>query len=307
MLNLILRRIAIAIPTLLVILIISFLLMHAAPGGPFTSERPLPPEILENIEAKYGLDQPIYKQMLNYAVGVLTEFDFGPSFKYKDRTVNEIISQGFPVTITYGFWSFVVAVFFGIPLGLIAALRQNTRIDYFAVSFSILASVLPNFVMAPILILIFTLWLGILPGGGWNDGSWQNLVLPVIALSTSYAADLTRLTRASLLEVLRSNYIRTARAKGLSEFRIVFRHALKPTMLPIITYLGPMFVGLITGSFIIDSIFSTGGLGYFFVNSALNRDYSVMLGITLLAGGLVVLFNLIVDIAYGWLDPKIRY
>ena len=307
MLNLILRRIAIAIPTLLVILIISFLLMHAAPGGPFTSERPLPPEILENIEAKYGLDQPIYKQMLNYAVGVLTEFDFGPSFKYKDRTVNEIISQGFPVTITYGFWSFVVAVFFGIPLGLIAALRQNTRIDYFAVSFSILASVLPNFVMAPILILIFTLWLGILPGGGWNDGSWQNLVLPVIALSTSYAADLTRLTRASLLEVLRSNYIRTARAKGLSEFRIVFHHALKPTMLPIITYLGPMFVGLITGSFIIDSIFSTGGLGYFFVNSALNRDYSVMLGITLLAGGLVVLFNLIVDIAYGWLDPKIRY
>tara|TARA_B100000963_G_C22593373_1_gene656621 strand:- start:309 stop:1232 length:924 start_codon:yes stop_codon:yes gene_type:complete len=307
MLNLILRRIAIAIPTLLVILIISFLLMHAAPGGPFTSERPLPPEILENIEAKYGLDQPIYKQMLNYTVGVLTEFDFGPSFKYKDRTVNEIISQGFPVTITYGFWSFVVAVFFGIPLGLIAALRQNTRIDYFAVSFSILASVLPNFVMAPILILIFTLWLGILPGGGWNDGSWQNLVLPVIALSTSYAADLTRLTRASLLEVLRSNYIRTARAKGLSEFRIVFRHALKPTMLPIITYLGPMFVGLITGSFIIDSIFSTGGLGYFFVNSALNRDYSVMLGITLLAGGLVVLFNLIVDIAYGWLDPKIRY
>ena len=307
MLNLILHRIAIAIPTLLVILIISFLLMHAAPGGPFTSERPLPPEILENIEAKYGLDQPIYKQMLNYAVGVLTEFDFGPSFKYKDRTVNEIISQGFPVTITYGFWSFVVAVFFGIPLGLIAALRQNTRIDYFAVSFSILASVLPNFVMAPILILIFTLWLGILPGGGWNDGSWQNLVLPVIALSTSYAADLTRLTRASLLEVLRSNYIRTARAKGLSEVRIVLRHALKPTMLPIITYLGPMFVGLITGSFIIDSIFSTGGLGYFFVNSALNRDYSVMLGITLLAGGLVVLFNLIVDITYGWLDPKIRY
>lgn len=307
MLNLIFRRIAIAIPTLLVILIISFLLMHAAPGGPFTSERPLPPEILENIEAKYGLDQPIYKQMLNYAVGVLTEFDFGPSFKYKDRTVNEIISQSFPVTITYGFWSFVVAVFFGIPLGLIAALRQNTWIDYFAVSFSILASVLPNFVMAPILILIFTLWLGILPGGGWNDGSWQNLVLPVIALSTSYAADLTRLTRASLLEVLRSNYIRTARAKGLSEVKIIFRHAIKPTMLPIITYLGPMFVGLITGSFIIDSIFSTGGLGYFFVNSALNRDYSVMLGITLLAGGLVVLFNLIVDIAYAWLDPKIRY
>jgi oligopeptide transport system permease protein len=307
MLNLIVRRVAIAIPTLLIILVISFLLMHAAPGGPFTSEKPLPPEVLANIEAKYGLDQPIYKQMLNYASGILLEFDFGPSFTYKDRTVNEIIMQGFPVTMTYGIWSFTVAVLFGIPLGLIAALRQNTRIDYFAVSFSIIASVLPNFVMAPLLILVFTLWLGLLPGGGWNDGSWQNLVLPVIALSTSYTAELTRLTRASLLEVLRSNYIRTARAKGLSELKIILNHALKPTMLPVITYLGPMFVGLITGSFIIDSIFSTGGLGYFFVNSALNRDYSVMLGITLLTGGLVVLFNLIVDLAYGWLDPKIRY
>ena len=307
MLNLIVRRVAIAIPTLLIILVISFLLMHAAPGGPFTSEKPLPPQVLANIEAKYGLDQPIYKQMFNYTVGILTEFDFGPSFKYKDRTVNEIIVQGFPVTMTYGIWSFIVAVSFGIPLGLIAALRQNTKTDYFAVSFSITASVLPNFVMAPLLILVFTLWLRLLPGGGWNDGSWQNLVLPVIALSTSYTAELTRLTRASLLEVLRSNYIRTARAKGLPERTVILRHALKPAMLPVITYLGPMFVGLITGSFIIDSIFSTGGMGYFFVNSALNRDYSVMLGITLLAGGLVVLFNLIVDLAYGWLDPQIRY
>ena len=307
MLNLIVRRVAIAIPTLLVILVISFLLMHAAPGGPFTSEKPLPPQVLANIEAKYGLDQPIYKQILNYTLGVLTEFDFGPSFKYKDRTVNEIIAQGFPVTMTYGVWSFIVAVSFGIPLGLIAALRQNTRTDYFAVGFSITASVLPNFVMAPLLILIFTLWLGLLPGGGWNDGSWENLILPVIALSTSYTAELTRLTRASLLEVLRSNYIRTARAKGLPERTIILRHALKPAMLPVISYLGPMFVLLITGSFIIDAIFSTGGMGYFFVNSALNRDYSVMLGITLLMGGLVVLFNLIVDLAYGWLDPQIRY
>ena len=186
MLNLIVRRVAIAIPTLLIILVISFLLMHAAPGGPFTSEKPLSPQVLANIEAKYGLDQPIHKQMFNYTVGILTEFDFGPSFKYKDRTVNEIIAQGFPVTMTYGIWSFIIAVFFGVPLGLIAALRQNTRTDYFAVSFSIAASVLPNFVMAPLLILVFTLWLGLLPGGGWNDGSWQNLVLPVIALSTSY-------------------------------------------------------------------------------------------------------------------------
>jgi oligopeptide transport system permease protein len=281
--------------------------MHSAPGGPFTSERALPPQVLANIEAKYGLDKPLHIQMTNYVKGVVTEFDFGPSFKYKDRTVNQIIAQGFPITFTYGFWSFIVAIGIGIPLGAIAAIRHNSWIDHIAVGVSICAQVLPNFVMAPLLVIIFTLWLGLLPGGGWNGGSWEYLVMPVIALSTSYMASITRMTRSSLLEVLNSDYIRTSRAKGLPEITILLRHALKPAMLPVISYLGPTFVGLITGSVIIDIYFSTGGLGYFFVNSAFNRDYSVMMGITILLGCLTILFSLIVDIIYAWIDPKIRY
>ncbi len=307
MLSYILRRVAIAIPTLLLLIVISFLLMHAAPGGPFTSERPLPPAVLANIEAKYGLNQPIYVQIFNYIGGIVTEFDFGPSFKYKDRTVNDIIASGFPVTLTYGFLSFLVAVLVGGALGIAAALKQNTWLDYIAVGISIGAQVLPNFVMAPILVLVFTLWLGWLPGGGWNDGAWQNLILPVIALSTSYMASVARLTRSSMLEVLHTNFIRTAMAKGLPYRVIVFKHALKPALLPVMSYLGPAFVLMITGSVIIDMYFSTGGIGQFYVNSALNRDYAVMMGITILIGGLTILFNLIVDILYAWVDPKIRY
>ena len=307
MLNYVIKRIAIAIPTMLILIIISFLLMHSAPGGPFTSERPLPPQVLANIEAKYGLDQPLWRQMINYVWSVTTQFDFGPSFKYKDRTVNEIIGQGFPITLKYGFWSFVVAIGVGIPLGAIAAIRKNTWIDYLAVGISIGAQVLPNFVMAPLLVITFTLWLGWLPGGGWNGGSIEYLIMPVIALSTSYMASIARITRSSMLEVLNTNYIRTAKAKGLPASTIIFRHALKPSLLPVISYLGPAFVGLITGSVVIDIYFSTGGMGYFFVNSATNRDYSVMMGITILVGFLTILFSLVVDLLYAWIDPKIRY
>ena len=307
MLSFIIRRLAIAIPTLLVLIVISFLLMHAAPGGPFTSERPLPPQVLANIEAKYGLDQPIYTQIWNYLVGVVTEFDFGPSFRYKDRTVNDIIAHGFPITLTYGLLSFIVAVLVGGTLGIAAALRHNTWLDYLAVGISIGAQVLPNFVMAPILVLIFTLSLGWLPGGGWNGGQWQYLIMPIIALSTSYMASIARLTRSSMLEVLNANFIRTARAKGLPSRTIIFRHAMKPALLPVISYLGPAFVSMITGSVVIDMYFSTGGIGQSFVNSALNRDYAVMMGITILIGGLTILFNLVVDILYAWIDPKIRY
>lgn len=263
MLNYVIRRIAIALPTLLILIIISFLLMHAAPGGPFTSERPLPPQVLANIEAKYGLDLPIWQQMVNYTWGILTEFDFGPSFRYKDRTVNEIIEQGFPITLTYGFLSFIVAVVVGLSLGVIAAIRQNSWIDYIAVGITIGAQVLPNFVMAPLLVITFTLWLGWLPGGGWSGGEWQYLVMPVIALSTSYMASIARITRSSMLEVLNTNFIRTAKAKGLPYRTIILRHALKPAMLPVISYLGPAFVGMITGSVVIDIYFSTGGMGYF--------------------------------------------
>ncbi|HHL20128.1 MAG TPA: oligopeptide ABC transporter permease OppB [Aliiroseovarius sp.] len=306
MLNFIIRRMAVAIPTLLVLLIASFWLMQTAPGGPFTSERPLPQQVLDNINAKYGLDQPLWTQLWNYIVGIVTEFDFGPSYKYKDRTVNDIIAQGFPVTLKYGSLSFLVAVVVGVSLGIAAAIKQNTWLDYIAVGVTIGAQVLPNFIMAPILILIFTIWLGVLPGGGWNGGQWQYLVMPVIALSTSFMASIARLTRSAMLEVMRSNFIRTARAKGLPDRIIIWRHALKPTLLPVISYLGPAFVGMVTGSFIIDSIFSTGGLGYFYVNAALNRDYAVMMGLTILLGSMTIFFNMVVDILYAWIDPKIR-
>ena len=307
MLKYILKRVSVAIPTILILIAISFLLMHSAPGGPFTSERPLPDEVLKNIEAKYGLDQPMYLQMINYVWGVVTDFDFGPSFRYRDRTVNDIIAQGFPVTLKYGSWAFIIAVLSGITLGVIAAIRQNTFIDYFAVGFSISAQVLPNFVMAPILVLIFTLYLGWLPGGGWEGGQIQFIIMPVIALSTSYIASIARLTRSSMLETLNSNFIRTAKAKGLPQYKIIFFHALKPALLPVISYLGPAFVGMITGSVVIDMYFSTGGIGLHFVRGALNRDYSTIMGITILVGSLTITFNLIVDILYAWIDPKIRY
>lgn len=306
MFNFVLRRLGIAIPTMLLLVVFSFVMMHAAPGGPFNSERMPPPEVMANLEAKYGLDKPLPIQMVDYVWNIVTKFDFGPSFKYKDRTVNDIIAQGFPVTLKYGFWSFVVAVAVGVSLGVAAAVNHNSWLDYFAVGVSIGAQVLPNFVMAPILVIVFTLWLGLLPGGGWNGGQWQYLIMPVIALSTSYMANIARITRSSMLEVLHSNFIRTARAKGLPQRRIIWQHALKPSLLPVVSYLGPAFVGMITGSVVIDVYFSTGGIGQLFVNSALTRDYSTMMGITILYGALTIMFTMVVDIVYAWIDPKIR-
>ncbi|WP_068089380.1 oligopeptide ABC transporter permease OppB [Polycladidibacter stylochi] len=307
MLSYILRRLAVALPTLLLLVVVSFLMMQLAPGGPFTSERPLPPEVLANIEAQYGLDKPLFEQMLRYIGGILVDFDFGPSYRYKDRSVNDIIAAGFPVTLTYGSIAFVLAVVIGVSLGIAAALNHNSWLDYFAVGISIGAQVLPNFVMGPLLVLVFVLALEWLPGGGWNGGKWQHIVLPVIALSTSYMASIARLTRSSMLEVLHMDFIRTARAKGLPSHYIIWRHALKPTLMPLFSYLGPTFVAMVTGSVVIDFYFATGGIGYFFVNSAFNRDYAVMMGITILFGSLTITFNLIVDLLYAWIDPKIRY
>ncbi len=307
MLRFVIRRMLIAVPTLLILIVISFFLMQLAPGGPFTSERVLPPQVLANIQAKYGLDQSLWMQLWTYVSDIVFHLDFGPSYQYKDRSVNDIIAQGFPVTLTYGTISFVVAVVVGVSFGVMAAIRHNTRLDYAAVGFTFAAQSLPNFVMAPILVIIFTWQLGWLPGGGWNGGQWQYLVMPVIALSTSYMASIARITRSSMLEVLNSNFIRTARAKGLPDRTIIWRHAMKPTMMPVVSYLGPAFVGMITGSVVIDMYFSTGGIGRSFVNSALNRDYSVMLGLTILYGALTIIFNLVADVLYAWLDPKIRY
>lgn len=314
MLGYIIRRLAMAIPLILILIVFSFILMRFAPGGPFTQEREIPQAVLDNINAKYGLDKPMWEQILVYIKNIVFHFDFGPSFVYKDRTVNEIIANGFPVTLTYGFWSFVFAALIGCSIGIIAALRHNTWIDYLAVGFSIGSQALPNFIMAPLLVLLFTLTWDLLPGGGWysenNPGGWSYwhfLVMPVIALATSYLASIARITRSSMLEVLNSNYIRTARAKGLSERQVILKHALKPTLLPVISYLGPAFVGMITGSVVVDSVFTTGGIGRDFVQSALNRDYSVIMGFTILVGVLTIVFNLLVDILYAWIDPKIRY
>lgn len=307
MITFILKRLAVAVPTLLVLIVISFLLMHAAPGGPFTFEKKLPEAVLANLNAKYGLDQPLWRQMVSYVWGIVAHFDFGPSFVYKDRTVNEIIAQGFPVTFQYGGWAFVLAVIFGMGLGVLAAVFQNTWLDYLAVGISIGASVLPNFVLAPILVLIFTRWLGWLPGGGWEGGDWKHQVMPILAMGTAYMASIARIMRSSMLEVLTQNHIRTARAKGLPTWKVITRHALKPALVPVLSYLGPVFVAMITGSVVVDMYFSTAGVGKFFVDAALNRDYAVMMGVTLLAGGLTILFNLVVDVAYAWVDPKIRY
>ncbi len=303
----ILRRLAVAIPTLLLLIVFSFILMHMAPGGPFTAERQIPQQVIDNLNAKYGLDLPLWRQILNYLWGIVAHFDFGPSFVYPDRTVNDLIGAGFPVTLTYGFLSFIIAVIVGVTLGIAAAIRHNTWLDYFAVGVTIGAQVLPNFVMAPILVVIFSLWMGWLPGGGWSFSDPKFWVMPVIALSTHYMASIARITRSSMLEVLNANHIRTARAKGLPERKVILRHALKPALLPVISYLGPVFVMMITGSVVVDMYFSTGGIGKAFVDSALNRDYAVMMGITILVGALTILFNLLVDILYAWIDPKIRY
>ena len=303
----ILGRIAVAIPTLLALIVFSYLLMYSAPGSPFTRERALPQAVIDNIAARYGLDEPLWVQMWTYVSGIVTQFDFGPSFIYRNLTVNDIIAQGFPVTLTYGGLSFLAAVIVGVPLGILAAVRHNSWLDYLAVGFTVGAQVLPNFVMAPILVLIFTVGLGWLPAGGWNGGAPENLVLPVIALATSFMASIARLTRSSMLEVLNQGFVRTARAKGLPTRKVILRHALKPALLPVISYLGPTFVGMITGSVVIDYFFSTGGMGQFLVNAALNRDYAVMMGLTILTGALTIGFNLLVDVAYAWIDPRIRY
>ncbi len=303
----ILKRLGIAIPTLLVLIVVSFVLMKAAPGGPFNGEKSLPAAVLANIEARYGLDKPYAQQLGEYIWNVVAHGDFGPSFKYRDRSVNDIIAQGFPVTLTYGFWAFIVATVVGVTMGIVAAIRHNTWIDYFAVGITIGAQVVPNFVLAPLLVLVFTYYLQLLPGGGWNGGQWNYIIMPVIALSTSYMASIARIQRSSMLEVLNSNFIRTARSKGLPGWQIIFKHALKPAMLPTISYLGPVFVGMITGSVVVDLYFSTGGIGVAFVNSALNRDYSTIMGITILLGALTITGNLVVDILYAWIDPKIRY
>ncbi|XNO32024.1 oligopeptide ABC transporter permease OppB [Vibrio alginolyticus] len=306
MLKFIAKRIFEAIPTMLVLITVSFFLMRFAPGNPFSTERPLPPEVMANIEAKYGLDKPVFEQYTTYLTNVI-QGDFGPSFKYLDYSVNELIAVALPVSAKVGFIAFIFTLIMGVTVGTIAALKQNTWIDYTIMSTAMLGVVMPSFVLAPALIYIFSLHWNIFPAGGWQDGSWQYLVLPVIGMSLLYVATFARITRGSMIETLNSNFIRTARAKGLSYRYIIIKHALKPALLPVVSYMGPVFVGIITGSVVIETIFGLPGIGKLFVNAAFNRDYSLVMGVTILIGFLFILFNAIVDILLAMIDPKIRY
>ncbi|MGR5153229.1 oligopeptide ABC transporter permease OppB [Photobacterium swingsii] len=306
MIKLIAKRILEAIPTLLVLITISFFLMRFAPGNPFSSERPLPPEVMANIEAKYGLDKPVFEQYTTYLGNVL-QGDFGPSFKYKDFTVNELVSKALPVSAKIGFFAFIFAVVMGVTVGTVAALKHNTWVDYTIMSTAMAGVVMPSFILAPVLIYIFAINLGWLPAGGWQDGSLKFMLLPMFGMSLLYVATFARITRGSMIETLNSNFIRTARAKGLSYPYIIVKHALKPALLPVVSYMGPAFVGIITGSVVIETIFGLPGIGKLFVNAAFNRDYSLVLGVTILIGTLTIIFNAIVDIVLAYIDPKIRY
>ncbi len=293
------------IPTLLVLITIAFFLIRLAPGGPFDSEKILPPEIRANLDAKYHLDEPLIQQYFRY-LGQIVTLDFGPSFQYKDWTVNELIAQGFPVSMTIGGLAMMLAFFLGTLIGIVAAMRQNSAVDYSLMGVAMLGVSIPNFVVAPLLILVVAVYAGWLPAGGW-DWSVQRMVLPVITLALPAIAYIARLTRGSMIEILHSNYIRTARAKGLPEYLVISRHALKPALLPVISFMGPATAGLITGSVVIERIYSIPGLGSYFVQGALNRDYTLVMGVVIFYGVIIILLNFIVDILYAWMNPRIRY
>ncbi|WP_233116346.1 oligopeptide ABC transporter permease OppB [Aggregatibacter actinomycetemcomitans] len=302
MFKFILKRVLEAIPTLFVLITFSFFLMRLAPGSPFTSERAYPPEVMANIEAKYHLNEPLHTQYFLYLKN-LAKGDFGPSFKYKDQSVNNLIASALPVSLKLGTIAFFFAVTLGVAAGTLAALNQNSRWDYILMSCSMVGVIMPSFVFAPLLVLLFAITLSWLPAGGWNEGALSYILLPVASLTIGYVAGIARIMRGSMIEVLHSNFIRTAKAKGLSTSRIILKHALRPALLPVITYLGPAFVGIITGSMVIETVFG----GKLFVNGALNRDYSLVLSLTILVGTLTIVFNAVVDILYAVIDPKIRY
>jgi oligopeptide transport system permease protein len=293
------------VPTLLVLITLSFFLIRMAPGGPFDGEKLLPPEIRANLDANYHLDEPLLQQYFRYLGQIITG-DFGPSFQYKDWTVNELIAQGFPVSATLGGLAMLLAFVLGTLIGTLAALRQNSSVDYSVMGVAMLGISIPNFVIAPLLILVVAVYAGWLPAGGW-DWTWQRMVLPVITLALPVVAYIARLTRGSMIEVLHSNYIRTARAKGLPEHLVIRRHAFKPAILPVISYMGPATAALITGSVVVERIYSIPGLGSYFVQGALNRDYTLVMGVVIFYGVVIVILNFIVDLLYAWLNPRIRY
>jgi len=298
-------RLAWFVPTLFVIITLSFFLMRVVPGSPLATEENLPAAIMANLMAAYHLDRPLWEQYLRY-MGNILRGDFGPSFQYNDYTVTELIWLGFPASLQIGGIAILAASVIGVMLGTVAALRQNSWLDHSIMAGAMTGITIPNFVMAPLLTLLFAVVLGWLPAGGWGRGAWANKVLPIVALALPQIAYIARLTRGSMIEVLRSNHVRTARAKGMPETIVVARHAVRGAMLPVVSYLGPAIAGIVTGSVVIERIFGLPGIGRYFVEGALNRDYTLVMGVVIFYAVIIIVMNLIVDLLYAVLDPKVR-
>lgn len=304
MIGFILRRLLVIIPMALLVVSVTWGLIRLAPGNFYSDERSLPPAIEENIKRKYGLDKPVYQQYL-IMMGNVVRGDFGDSLKYQGQSVNEIIFRHLPYSATVGALAYLLALFFGLSAGIIAALRQNSAFDYGSMATAMLGLSVPNFVLGPILVIVFSLWLFWLPPARW--GGISNLILPVITLSAIYAAYIARLTRAGMLEVMRSDYIRTARAKGLDEKTVLLKHGLRGGIVPVVSFTGPALANLLAGTVVVEKVFAIPGLGNIFIQSVLNRDEPLTLGIVAFLSILIMIFNLAVDISYGFLDPRIRY
>ena len=305
MLAVILKRLLQAIPVLLIVITCAFFLIRLAPGGPFTGERALPPEILKSLNQHYNLDKPIYTQYFIYLEN-LSHGEFGPSFKYPGRTVTEIIAAGMPVTFELGLYAILIALLLGISSGIIASLKPNTLQDYIPMSLAMVGICLPSYVLGPLLVLVFGIWLEWLPVSGWGYIPGDK-ILPSLTLGLVYAACIARLSRGGMLEILNQDFIRTARAKGVSRFMIVFRHAIRGGMQPVVSFMGPAIAGLLGGSFVVETIFQIPGLGRYYVQAAFNRDYTLILGMTIFFATMIIVFNLLADIVSVWLNPRLRH
>jgi oligopeptide transport system permease protein len=305
MLRFILYRLLQAIPVLLVVVTLTFFLVRLAPGGPFSAEKAVPPEVLKALEARYQLDQPIAAQYLSY-LGDLLRGDFGPSFRYPGRSVDEMIFSGLPTTAELGLYALLISLVLGTTAGVIAALRPNTTQDYLPMSAAMIGICLPSFLLGPLLLLVFGVWLEWVPVSGWGNVPGDK-ILPALTLASGYTAYVARLSRGGMLEVMSQDYIRTARAKGLPEWVVVVKHGLRGGLIPVVAFAGPAFAGLLSGSFVVETIFQIPGLGRFYVQAAFNRDYTMIMGTTVFFAVLIVAFNLLADIAAVWLNPRLRH
>ena len=305
MLSYALKRLLVAAPTLFVIVTVSFFLIRVAPGGPFDLIPDLDPAAAENLRKAYDLDKPLLEQYGNY-LWRLANGDLGPSLAYRDRSVSELIAEGLPVSAQLGLTAMAVGLFAGMLCGIVAALRKNSAVDFTVMAIAMTGVAVPTFVTAPLLTLFFGLYLGWLPLSGWNNGQFAHIILPVAALALPVIAGIARITRGSMLESLSADYVRTARSKGLPEWKVIARHVLRPACIPVVSYLGPAIAGAMTGSVVIETIFGLPGIGRAFVEGALNRDYSLILGIVIVYATLIILLNLLADIMYGYLDPRAR-